>query len=267
MGPLVASEYVIRAPHRALRGVVHAYVAYAERADGPVRRVQPAVSLVPLILSLGPAIAVDGVERRSFVAGMYDGPAVTHFRGDQLGIGIDVSPLGARRLLGVPLGELARRTVPLEDLLGRDAHDLVERLAALPGWEARFELLDAVLARRLRDAPPVRPAVAAAWHRLQETGGRIGIEALAREVGYSRRQLAVRFDEDVGLGPKAIGRIVRFERACALLRGGAGLAETAAAAGYADQPHLNRESMALSGVPPTQALHLPDVQDTRIAVA
>lgn len=210
---------------------------------------------------------MDGVDRRSFVAGMYDEPAVTEFRGEQLGIGVDVSPLAARQLFGVPLSELARCTVPLEDLLGRGAEELVERLAGAPGWEARFQLLDQVLARRLREAPPIRPAVVAAWDRLQETGGRITVEALAREVGYSRRQLAARFGEDVGLGPKAIARIVRFERACALLRGGAGLAETAAAAGYADQPHLNREAIALTGVTPTQATDLPDVQDARIAAA
>jgi len=254
-------------PHPALRGAVRAYVGYSERARGPLRRIQPAVPILPLILSLGPAITVDGVEHRSFVAGLYDRPAVTEFAGEQLGIGIDLSPLGARRLRGRALGELARQAVPLDALLGRAGNELVERLAGLPSWAARFAALDVVLVRRLAAVPPVRPAVAAAWARLEETGGRIAVEALAAEVGYSRRQLAVRFAEDVGLGPKAVARVLRFERACALLRDGARPAEVAAATGYADQPHLNREALALAGVTPTQAVDLPNVQDARLSLA
>lgn len=246
---------------------MRAYVGYAERSEGPLRRVQPAASIVPLIVSLGPVIDVDGESRGSFVAGLYDRPARTEFVGDQLGIQVDLSPLGARRLLGVPLAELARRTVPLEDLLGPSGDELVEGLAGLSGWEARFELLDLALTRRLRDAPPIRPAVTAAWHRVVETGGRIGVEALARDVGYSRRQLAARFGEDVGLGPKAVARIVRFERACELLRRGTAPAEAAAAAGYADQSHLNREARALTGMTPTRARDLPNVQDAPASAA
>jgi AraC-like DNA-binding protein len=43
--------------------------------------------------------------------------------------------------------------------------------------------------------------------------------------------------------------VLRFDRALALARAGTPLAEVAATAGYADQPHLAREVRALSGVP------------------
>lgn len=264
---MLESRYVTRTPHPSLRGVVHAYVGYLERSDAPLRRIQPAVTVVPLILSLGPPIAVDGVRHRSFVAGLYDRPALTEFRGEQLGIQVELSPLGARRLLSVPMRDLAGHSVPVGEVLGRAGDELVERLAGLPGWEARFALLDAVLVRRLHEAPPPRPAVVAAWSRLRETHGAITVEDLAREVGYSRRQLAVRFGEDVGLGPKAVARILRLERTCALLRSGVGLAEVAYAAGYADQPHLNREVRALTGVTPSEVLSLPNVQDARLSAA
>lgn len=264
---MLESNYVLRTPHPSLRGAVHAYVGYAEWSEAPLRRIQPAVTIVPLILSLGPAISVDGARRSSFVAGLYDGPAVTEFRGEQLGIEVDLSPLGACRLLGVPMRDLAGRSVPVGEVLGPAADELVERLAELRSWEARFALLDAALVRRLQEAPPVRPAVVAAWDRLRATEGRIAVEALAHEIGYSRRQLAVRFGEDVGLGPKAVARILRFERTCALLRSGVGLADAAYAAGYADQPHLNRDVRALTGVTPSEVLRLPNVHDARLSAA
>lgn len=244
--------------------MVLGYTGYAEHADLPLRRIQPATTVVPLILSLGPAIAIDGEVRRSFVAGLYDHPADTEFLGEQLGVQVNLSPLGARRLLGVPMVELARRAVPVGDVLGRAGGELVERLAGLPGWAARFALLDAVLLGRLRDAPAVHPAVSAAWARLLAAGGTVGVEALAREVGYSRRHLTACFATDVGLGPKAVGRILRLERTRALLRAGAELADAAHAGGYADQPHLNREFRALTGRTPTAVELLPNVQDARL---
>ena len=146
-------------------------------------------------------------------------------------------------------------------MLGRRAAELEERLDAAPGWAARFALLDAVLARRLAaTAPP--PDLLRAWARLQATGGRVRIGALTDELGCSRRHLAARFREHVGVPPKTVARIVRFRHAIALLRGGAEPAAAAHACGYADQPHLNREFRALAGATP-----ITFVQDRAAAAA
>ena len=48
------------------------------------------------------------------------------------------------------------------------------------------------------------------------------------------------------MGPKAVARVLRFERALRLLRDGRALADVAYDCGYADQPHLNREFRALA---------------------
>jgi hypothetical protein len=62
----------------------------------------------------------------------------------------------------------------------------------------------------------------------------------------------------VGFAPKAVHRILRFQRFLALAHarglGEADVAELAADAGYADQPHLSRESLRLSGKPPRALL-------------
>jgi AraC-like DNA-binding protein len=146
---------------------------------------------------------------------------------------------------------LARRVVSLEDVLGGD--ELVERLHDAASWQARFALLDALLLRRLDAAPPVDARVQQAWTRLRSSDGAIEIGALAREVGWSRRHLAQRFRTEVGLAPKTVARILRFERVTRTLRanGGDGLAEVAYACGYADQAHLNRDFRELAGTTPT----------------
>ena len=84
------------------------------------------------------------------------------------------------------------------------------------------------------------------------TGGTLTVGALAAEVGWSRRHLGERFRAEIGLTPKAAGRVLRFERARRLLGRARrpGLAEVAALSGYYDQAHLNREWRELAGCSP-----------------
>jgi AraC-like DNA-binding protein len=249
-------------PHPGLRPHVLSYTGYAEYAQGPMRRMEVPTTAIPLIVSLGPSLLVNGVRHGSFAAGIDDAVAITEYAGEQLGIQVDVTPLGARRLLGLPMGELARRVVPLEALLGPGLHELVERLNEAPDWAARFALLDVVLLARLQRAPRPAPEVEHAWARLHAAGGAVPVGALATETGWSRRHLTARFSAEVGLAPKAIARILRFERVTSTLRAqrGARLAEIAYACGYADQAHLNRDFRAFAGTTPTDfvARLLPD---------
>ena len=78
--------------------------------------------------------------------------------------------------------------------------------------------------------------------RARTCAGRVSVAELACAVGLSTRQLERAFRERVGLGPKTFLRLVRFQRALALLRRpGASLAAIAARCGYFDQAHLVRD--------------------------
>jgi AraC-like DNA-binding protein len=246
-------EVVEREPDPRLRHVVLSYTAYVEHASAPMRRLEVPFAGIPMILSLGPSLLVDGVRHRSFVAGLDDTLTITEYEGEQRGIQVNLTPLGARRLLGLPMAQLARRVVALEDVLGRAGSRLVERLRDAPGCEARFALLDAALLARLREAAPVAAQLEHAWARLRASDGAVAIATLAGEVGWSRRHLTQRFGDDVGLPPKAVARILRFERVTRALRarGAGGLADVAYACGYADQAHLNRDFRAFAGTTPT----------------
>ena len=73
---------------------------------------------------------------------------------------------------------------------------------------------------------------------------------LAERLGLGERQLRRRFTEGVGYGPKTYARVARFRTALALLERGTPPARVALDAGYADQPHLTRELVALGGRTP-----------------
>ncbi len=76
--------------------------------------------------------------------------------------------------------------------------------------------------------------------------------ATADRLGWTERSLHRRCLAAFGYGPAVLRRVLRFRHATALLHDGVPIAEAAAVAGYADQPHLSREVRALAGVAPSE---------------
>ena len=121
-----------------------------------------------------------------------------------------------------------------------------------PSWAARVAVrVDRLSAGldpgRLPDGP-----VMYAWRRLQASAGQITIGGLADALGISRRYLEIGFQRQIGLTPKTVARIARFQRAVQMLGQPAAQLETALACGYADQPHFNREIRAMTGITATE---------------
>ena len=232
---------------------------YVARSAQPLREIRAPFGGLPLIVSFGPRIHVSGLggvgggSFRSFIAGLQESWVFTEFVGESAGMQLNLSPLGAYALLRRPLHEVANRTVALEDLLGPEGGRLGERLGAAASWEERFALFQRALRERLARAEPASEAIAWAWRRLESTAGRVRIGALADTIGCSRKHLVAQFREQIGLPPKTVARVLRFERARRLLRRpDAKPGDVALACGYYDQPHLNREFRELAGATPGQ---------------
>lgn len=256
-------ELVTRPIPSALAGLVARSTGYLEETPGRRRFREPVSAILPVILSFGDAIRMEaapdprlrGEEFVSFAAGLHDGPVVLEAFGRQHLAQIDLTPLGAFRLFGgMPLDDLANQVVDVVEVLGGDGARLPDRLAEAPDWESRFEILDGVLLERFARSPRPVSEVEWAWSRIVDTGGRVTVGDLARELGWSRRHLTARFRRHVGVSPKRAARIARFERARGMLVPpvGRSLAHVAAVCGYADQAHFNREFREFAGVTPTE---------------
>ena len=248
---------VTRAPEPRLRPFVSGYQGYVEAGSVPVLRQEVPTTRVPLIVNFGAPWRIAGAKddtrpavESSFFAGLSDRSVWVEASGPARCVQIDLTPIGAHLVFGVPMHELANRVVSLDDVLPADERGLTERLADATSWTARFEVLDRTLAKRLAEATPPSPEVVWAYGALERTGGRVPIASLAERVGRSRRHLATRFREQVGLPPKTVARIFRFRRALELLGSGSGFADLAYECGYFDQAHLNRDFRQFAGTSP-----------------
>lgn len=207
---------------------------------------------------------LDDAERGRFdtpLAGLHTSPSLIRTHGHQHGIQLALTPRGVRALFGAPAGAFARALVD-GDEDDRIPSSLQRRLQDLP-WRERFTLLDQYLLGRVDTGRAgVRPELARAWSLLG-TGPTVPrVEQVAREVGLSRRQLLIAFRDEYGVTPTEARRLARFEVAQHLLRDGLAAADVAARAGYADQPHMNREWRALAAMTPAGTLEdFPVVQD------
>ena len=165
--------------------------------------------------------------------------------------GLRFVPGALPSLLGVPAAPLHNRRVELSVLVPGPARAALSRLEE--GGDPVALL--AGLTTRLPGAPPDR-SVPALRGALAPTGtGWVddgSVAAIADALGCTPRSVHRRCQAAFGYGPAVLRRVLRFRRAATLLRAGLSPAEAAAAAGYADQPHLSRETRALAGASPGQ---------------
>lgn len=235
-----------RAPAAPLAGRVTSYYGFEMETPEPVRQREGPGADVVVILTFEEHWLIDGERHTSFVGGLHDRQVTTEHPGRSLGMQVNLDPLAARALVGAPLHELTNRTVPLAEIL--DVPFLVERLAVARDWDSRFALLDDAFAPRLADAHPSRE-VAWAWRRLRATHGRVAIGELAAELGWSRKRMVARFRDEIGLPPKVVARVLRFERARELA-GTMPWGELAYECGFSDQSHLIAEFRRITGRTP-----------------
>ena len=267
----MVSESARYQPPPTLRPLVAWYHGYRQAGGRPARHrglPSPWLTLIitldePLTIAEHPDPRQPASAHQVLVGGLHTSPALITHDGRQSGIQLGVTPLGARVLLGAPAGALATLDLEGDQVVGRFAADLQDRVRAASTWAGRFAILDAVFAARtgpMDTRALIAPEVRYAWRTLLATRGAVPVAELARETGWSARHLDNRFRADIGLTPKAAARVIRFDHARRLLmrRVGAGgapaLADLAAAGGYYDQAHLAREFRGLAGLPPSRWL-------------
>jgi AraC-like DNA-binding protein len=79
---------------------------------------------------------------------------------------------------------------------------------------------------------------------------RLSIERAADEQHVGRRQLERDFERWIGVAPRHLAQVARVQQVARLARNGASLADAAAQAGFADQPHMTRTVRRVTGLAP-----------------
>jgi AraC-like DNA-binding protein len=178
-------------------------------------------------------------------------------------VGVRFRPGAAAPILGVSPSEMVDQTVEADAVWGRELIEVGERIAACGSPGKGLAALEQLIADRAGAAAGPDPLVAEAVRRLMPWGVD-EVASLRTSLYISERQFRRRLESSIGLAPKTLHRMLRFQGFLALAQfavsrgkepAGEGLGRIAAESGYADQSHLTRECVRLTGAPPKAFLH------------
>jgi AraC-like DNA-binding protein len=255
-------HYSERPPALALRDVVRCYWFLSAEPPEQPSRAEPAFpdGSPELIFSLAdPFIACPegGDERRQpdvFLVGQITKPFAVRpsGRADLVGVRLEAH---AATWMGLNLPELVDREVDVAAACNAALSSLRVLLINAPDEDARVRHLDAALSTLILGAAQADWRVAAAVASVRRQRGLTDLAALAAEIGTTPRSLQRLFNRDVGISPKLLARIVRFQQVFAAWREDpASLSRVAQDCGYFDHAHLVRDFRELAGVPPAALL-------------
>lgn len=186
----------------------------------------------------------NGIEEQQpalFVVGQMTQPVAIAPTGPVQLLGIRFHPGGTAPFFPIPMHELTNQIIELNAIdpkLARKLIGVADNSASLSQKIAAVEACLADYASR-SDTNSRLLRVAANAVRV---GGRVTIDQLADAAGISGRQLERRFRHEVGIAPKLLCRILRFQQVFrAVEKKSAGWAGVAADCGYYDQAHLIRD--------------------------
>lgn len=239
-------------PSRRWEPVVACYWTLRCRASdiGVPHRVIPD-GCVDIIFDLQAA----GDDAGAFAVGLMTAYEAVRLNAETSLFGIRFYADRAGALFGYPVSELKGDRVRLADLWGSRARFLVEEVREAGGVADIIPVIESYFATVADVRMPVAdPLLRASMACLHAARGAIDVPTLADRCGYSERTVRRAFQAGLGVSPKQMADLIRFQSVLTELhRGNRGsYADLAVQYGYYDQSHFNRTFKRLYGLAPGQ---------------
>lgn len=169
-------------------------------------------------------------------------------------MGVRFKPGGAYPFLDLPITEVTDLVIDMDCLWGRFADEVRERLMALPSASNKFALLEQILLQRLNRDRLDSAIIQFAIDRILTAKGLLSLKDLSEEIGISQKHLINQFKKSVGVSPKQLSRVARFQMVLSQINPLAPVdwRNIAHACHFYDQAHFNRDFAAFTGMSPTK---------------
>jgi AraC-like DNA-binding protein len=206
------------------------------------------------------------VFRNCWIAGMQEEYIIIGAFDESDLIGIRFQQGGAYPFLSLPMVELTNRVVESDQILGAFVAQLREQLMETNSAADRLLIIETMLMKRIGQKEP-DPLAEYVSQKLRERPDR-SIAELSRSAGVSDKHLIAIFKKNVGVTPKFLARIFRFQKVLGLVKDldRVNWTEIAYHCNYFDQAHLIKDFYALSGSKPSEYLKNRDEDENHIII-
>lgn len=161
-------------------------------------------------------------------------------------------PAGAARFFCLPYDEIVDQVIDLSAHAKETADHLHDKMAKLSTHDERLEFMQTFLKGRLERESQEDLFVRQACRYILQSEGEYTVAELVKLIGFSERQLERKFKKQVGLTPKTLSRIIRFQKILRMAQSSKtlSLVDAAVSCGYYDQSHFIRDFTKFSGDSP-----------------
>ncbi len=176
--------------------------------------------------------------------------------GEQCYFGIKFYPHGFSVFTREPIHDLRDQSIPVNDVLNLDAAPLLDRIFSTSDFETFVDFANRYFRLALAEKKAASKSyqlVDRAVRILLEDQDELNIDTLRQQLGIGHRRLQTLFRDFVGLSPKQLLRMIRFQTSFRFLHdANLALTDVAMLSGYYDQAHFNHDFKAYAGITPTR---------------
>ncbi|MDF2964578.1 MAG: hypothetical protein K0S39_6313 [Paenibacillus sp.] len=159
-----------------------------------------------------------------------------------------------RQFLRYPVSELMGSHVFLADIWGSEAEIIMEQIISAHGISEIIERVELTLLKGLLQNEQSDQLLQSSMQYMYASQGTVSIRTLAEKLSYSERNIRRTFQKELGVSPKELAGIIRFQ--CLLQELYKGIpsrfTDIAVKYGYYDQPHFINKFKRLYGLSPNQ---------------
>lgn len=165
-------------------------------------------------------------------------------------------PAGAARFFSLPYDEIVDQVIDLSSYEKEISSFLQNEVAKILSHDERLEFMQTFLKNRLQQESQEDLYVRQACRYVMQSEGEYSVTELVKLIGFSERQLERKFKKQVGLSPKMLSRIARFQKILRLAQSSKNmtLVDAAVSCGYYDQSHFIRDFTKFCGDSPLKYL-------------
>ena len=155
--------------------------------------------------------SVTSKEQNISLTGLMDVPVILDVEKDVATgtIVVEFSPHGAYRFFHLSLIDIKNQIYPLSDILGTVAKQLEDKISNIQSVDGKVTVLQQFLLNQFTQQAEdsiFEYCVA----KITSSKGKITIQELEKKTGYSSRWLNMKFKDKLGISPKNLSTIIRF---------------------------------------------------------
>lgn len=194
-------------------------------------------------------------EQDVYFIGIWDKPLRLSSQTNATGtIGIELTPNGLHRFASISFSEISNAIFSFRDIYGAKGAHLIETLSNTEVPESKADVLQAFLVNIVNNIERHNLLIDNTVKLIHTSSGLIDIASLEKKTGYSKRYLDLLFRDHLGISPKTLSNIVRFQsfyKAWANSKAG-DFYKDILNDQYYDQAHFIKEFKRFTGYSPRQ---------------